>query len=284
MIVQLDRLLDGEFDDKIVQFHVIDCRFDYEYNGGHVQGAININTTAGVEEFLLTPKLSKPVPSVSSESGRKVVIIFHCEFSAKRGPTLYVFLIFMVLAQLLTLSSAKHLRAKDRATNHHVYPKVHYPEVYVLEGGYCGYYKVSKNRCEPRGYVRMDDPKHAMSRAEDLNLFRKAKFGRTKSYAFGEAPGSKAGQVQQVQTHPPKRSISSNASTVLFPASNPSRSQRNSAPLDPLPEDGNATFDGDDTDIDIGDSPCPPPSKTAGKRIGRTLARTETYGSVRMPF
>ncbi|CAG8578035.1 6798_t:CDS:2 [Acaulospora colombiana] len=34
-------------------------------------------------------------------------------------------------------NSAKHFRAKDRQRNVQEYPKLHYPEVYILEGGYC---------------------------------------------------------------------------------------------------------------------------------------------------
>lgn len=69
---------------------MIDCRFDYEYNGGHIPGAVNINTTSGVEEFLLGSVLSKPKQSVSGDLVKKTVLVFHCEFSVKRAPTLYV--------------------------------------------------------------------------------------------------------------------------------------------------------------------------------------------------
>ena len=67
---------------------MIDCRFDYEYNGGHIPGAININTTAGVEDFLLGLTADKPKPSTSNDSNRKTILVFHCEFSVKRAPTL----------------------------------------------------------------------------------------------------------------------------------------------------------------------------------------------------
>lgn len=86
----MEQLLDGVYDSKIVSFQVIDCRFDYEYGGGHVPGAININTTNDVEEFLLGAQANKPVPSTSGDSGKKTVLVFHCEFSHKRAPTLYV--------------------------------------------------------------------------------------------------------------------------------------------------------------------------------------------------
>lgn len=34
------------------------------------------------------------------------------------------------------VNRAKHLRSRDRALNHGHYPLTHYPELYVLEGGY----------------------------------------------------------------------------------------------------------------------------------------------------
>jgi M-phase inducer tyrosine phosphatase len=87
---QLNDLLDGLYDSKLTSYHIIDCRFDYEYNGGHIPSALNINTTAAVEEFLLGANALKPKPSVSGDASGKTVLIFHCEFSAKRAPTLYV--------------------------------------------------------------------------------------------------------------------------------------------------------------------------------------------------
>lgn len=80
--------MDGAFNDRIHDFHVIDCRFDYEYNGGHIPGAVNINTPDDVEKLLLGPSLTKPKPSVSGDAYRKTVLVFHCEFSMKRAPTL----------------------------------------------------------------------------------------------------------------------------------------------------------------------------------------------------
>jgi M-phase inducer tyrosine phosphatase len=47
-----------------------------------------MNTTSAVEEFLLGPNALKPKPSTSGDSNLKTVLIFHCEFSAKRAPTL----------------------------------------------------------------------------------------------------------------------------------------------------------------------------------------------------
>ncbi|KAI0070358.1 hypothetical protein K474DRAFT_1608847 [Panus rudis PR-1116 ss-1] len=273
----LNDLLDGVYSSQIVDYTIIDCRFDYEYNGGHIPGAININTTAGVEEFLLGNAVSKPVPSTSGDPMKKNVLVFHCEFSAKRAPTF-----------------AKHLRSKDRALNNHLYPKIHYPEVYILEGGYCAYYKASSTRCQPQGYVQMDDPKYAASRREDLDHFRKAKFGRTKSYAYGDGKMSLTAQLQQQQ--PKRNSAPSNGGPgngQLFAAANAARGRRTNGLLQTLCEDSSGVGGhdaGSDEETDIGDSPCPPPTKASKyqiKKIGRApLMRAETYGpsTSRMPL
>ncbi|KAF8274213.1 hypothetical protein EI94DRAFT_1551410, partial [Lactarius quietus] len=260
----LNDVLDGVFISQIASYQVIDCRFDYEYNGGHVPGAININTTTQLEEYFLGATTNKPVPSVSGEGGPKHILIFHCEFSAKRAPTF-----------------AKHLRSKDRAVNNHNYPRVHFPEVYILEGGYCQYFRESGVRCEPSGYVRMDDPYHAASRKEDLDQFRKAKFGRTKSYAYGEAMGITA--LKGSKRNP-------GAVQPLFAATSVVHSHRESRDngLRAVPEDP-YIMPSEDEETDIGDSPCPPPSKNPGikaKKLGLggtrgPLMRAETYGPSR---
>ncbi|EJF62611.1 hypothetical protein DICSQDRAFT_146284 [Dichomitus squalens LYAD-421 SS1] len=265
----LNELLDGKYNSQLEKYVIIDCRFDYEYLGGHIPGAININTTAGVEEYLLGMAASKPQPSTSGDASMKTILVFHCEFSVKRAPTF-----------------AKHLRSKDRAMNNHVYPRVHYPEVYILEGGYSQYFSESRQRCQPPNYVRMDDPNYAASRKEDLDQFRKGKFGRTKSYAYGEAKMlSMTSAAQQVQAAQPKRaSAPTGGSGSLFAAATAARTRRGG--LQTLAEDGSVDYESDGGDTDIGDSPCPPPTKNVvykGKKIGRVpLARAETYGPSRM--
>lgn len=204
--------------------------------------------------------------------------------------------------QLTSFNSAKHLRSKDRSQNHHIYPKVHYPEVYVLEGGYCRYFKESRQRCEPPSYVRMDDPNHATARQQDLDQFRRTKFGRHKSYAYGDGKSLPFGQQSQPQV---KRNTVTSAPS-MFSAANAAKGRRSggvivSNPLEratslmTLMEDhGNTTHeveDGDtDVETDIGDSPCPPPTKAAtskgkGLKMGiRPMVRSETYGPSRLSY
>jgi M-phase inducer tyrosine phosphatase len=58
---------------------IIDCRFEYEYAGGHIQDAINFN-----DKELLAKRLFDD----AAESG--MTLIFHCEYSQFRAPKMYV--------------------------------------------------------------------------------------------------------------------------------------------------------------------------------------------------
>jgi rhodanese-related sulfurtransferase len=105
-------LLDGKFNcyDEIM---IIDCRFEYEFKGGHVKNAKNMTKKEEIEEiFMKEPLLDK-----------RLCIIFYCEFSSKRGPTGY-----------------RNLRDLDRKANEHAYPNLFYPEVYLMEGGYKNFF------------------------------------------------------------------------------------------------------------------------------------------------
>ena len=55
---------------------VLDCRFKYEYDGGHIKNAININCKSALEQQLFGSK-----ELTESLMRKKTIIIFHCEFS-----------------------------------------------------------------------------------------------------------------------------------------------------------------------------------------------------------
>lgn len=165
------------------------------------------------------------------------------------------------------------------------YPSVYYPEVYVLEGGYCNFFKESRARMRPTGYVRMDDPVHAASRKEDLDQFRKGKFGRTRSYAYGDMPGVGGKSSSSGTSMASKRSSAPTQSAqVLFGAATKRRGALEALAEDHAPTD-------EETDTDIGDSPCPPPTRNAafkGKRMGvaraPALLRAETLDPSRFAY
>lgn len=133
----------NQFHQLVERVIVIDCRYPYEFEGGHIRGALNLHQEDQVESFLLK------APIIPSRPDKRVVIIFHCEFSSERGPRM-----------------CRFVREQDRAMND--YPKLHYPELYMLKGGYKDFYQQFQSQCEPQSYRPMlhEDFK------EDLRKFR----------------------------------------------------------------------------------------------------------------
>lgn len=76
LLFQVKQLLQGDFSEVISNYQIIDCRYPYEFEGGHIRGATNIYTEEGIKELVDTP-VATPT-----------VLIFHCEFSSERGPKL----------------------------------------------------------------------------------------------------------------------------------------------------------------------------------------------------
>ncbi|XP_029142636.1 M-phase inducer phosphatase 1-like [Protobothrops mucrosquamatus] len=105
-------------------------------------GAINLPMEEDVEDYLLkTP--------VASSGGRRVVVVFHCEFSSERAPRM-----------------CRFVRERDRLGNQ--YPSLHYPELYILKGGYKDFFLKCKPYCEPQSYR----PMHHKDFKDDLRRFR----------------------------------------------------------------------------------------------------------------
>ncbi len=94
----------------------------------------------------------------------------------------------MLTKTLLMGDRAKHLRQKDRACNAHQYPKLTYPEVYILDGGYSSFFRDHKYRCCPQNYVEMDAKEHANACERGLGRIKqqRAKLSRAQTFAFGQ--------------------------------------------------------------------------------------------------
>lgn len=77
---QVQSLVSGEFGNDLHYF-LLDCRFPYEYEGGHIMGALNIPLPSDIHSFFKGPL----------EMNSRTIFIFHCEFSSERAPEVYVF-------------------------------------------------------------------------------------------------------------------------------------------------------------------------------------------------
>jgi rhodanese-related sulfurtransferase len=199
--LQMNRLIAGEYADIVEKFTIIDCRFPYEYEAGHIQGAINIfepfkmkevlfaGSSAGTLEVPCEPVDCSPGPSPSSHledrTGplmlraaslgsiaehldaycadepshsswlpgdspltpalrKRNIVLFHCEFSHSRGPTMM-----------------RMVRNYDRQLHAAFYPRVAYPELYLVDRGYCCFFERFAQWCAPQAYLPMVDNKYA---------------------------------------------------------------------------------------------------------------------------
>ncbi|CAH8433125.1 unnamed protein product [Schistosoma margrebowiei] len=144
-------------------FVIIDCRYPYEYNAGHIYSAINLSDWPNLYQYFFgikhqsiettemdlsnslysTEQLIKPKPS-------HIIFILYCEFSTKRAPQLFYL-----------------LRNHDRALHFTSYPALNYPFVYILHGGYSTFYKNYPYLCEPCHYLQMH------SRPDLLSIWHK---------------------------------------------------------------------------------------------------------------
>ncbi|KAJ6655063.1 hypothetical protein lerEdw1_005967 [Lerista edwardsae] len=135
------RDLIGDFS-KGYLFHTVDGKHqDLKYIDPEM-GAVNLHMEEDVEDFLL----KKPIVSCGN---KRVIVVFHCEFSSERGPRM-----------------CRFVRERDRLGNK--YPRLHYPELYVLKGGYKDFFLKCRSYCEPQGYR----PMHHEDFKEDLRKFR----------------------------------------------------------------------------------------------------------------
>jgi rhodanese-related sulfurtransferase len=175
-------VLDGKFSHLHDKVLVVDCRFEYEYDGGHINGAVNFNDKEKLAEHLFN--ISSPTTTSRS------LIIFHCEYSAHRAPIM-----------------AKFLRSHDRTVNGERYPALTYPEAYILDGGYSSFFKHYRSRCFPQEYVEMDSQEHASACEKGLGKVkqqRPGKIRRSNTFAMGQGSspmGSSPMGARALQRH-----------------------------------------------------------------------------------
>ncbi|KAF5099038.1 hypothetical protein D0Z00_001798 [Geotrichum galactomycetum] len=175
----LCEILDGQHCNLYDRYVIVDCRFEYEYEGGHIAGAVNINTKERLQEALIA--------NSPATAGERTLLVFHCEYSAHRGPRM-----------------AMQLRQLDREANMERYPLLHYPDIVILDGGYSQFFAGHAARCFPQQYVAMKDNADACEREMDrfrrtMKTKKRKAVGRSKTFTFGStAPAVDAFVVSPV--------------------------------------------------------------------------------------
>lgn len=188
---EMYKIISGQYDDHFDEYIVIDCRFPYEFNGGHIINAMNVSDQNDLEERLIANH---------SMDEKRRLLIFHCEYSIFRGPTM-----------------ASHLRKIDRIYNADCYPRLFYPDIVVLEGGYKKFFDSFKECCTPQAYVEMKDIKHKRTcQMEMSKVLQASKLTRARSFNQFNPQHSGHNRSMSYFTPPPSTDY---ASTWSFPAS-----------------------------------------------------------------
>lgn len=126
----LESIIETKSEKNVV---IVDCRYPYEYNGGHINGALNLYSREAIHDHFIKQSLQY------CKTTEPTIIVFHCEFSSERGPKM-----------------CRFLREQDRQVHADCYPKLYYPEIYVLHGGYKAFYEETfTNHCQPKSYRSM---------------------------------------------------------------------------------------------------------------------------------
>ncbi len=80
-------VLKNLYSTEIENLHIIDCRYPYEYEGGHIYLAKNLYTRSQIYNEYFRQSLEL------KDLSKRNIFIFHCEFSSERAPSLYVLMI-----------------------------------------------------------------------------------------------------------------------------------------------------------------------------------------------
>lgn len=158
--------------DKVHKLVVIDCRYSYEYEGGHISSSINIflpsvmkylvvdcqellkqeafldlliEKAGGQVEGGVNIEMLKEIEKTyfkqktEGKASREAVPVFvlHCEFSSQRGPNMFRF-----------------IRSLDREVMIEKYPALNFPQMFVLKGGYERFVGLSGLLCQPPMHYR----------------------------------------------------------------------------------------------------------------------------------
>ncbi|XP_078312409.1 M-phase inducer phosphatase 3-like [Crassostrea virginica] len=148
-------VISGKYDDSIGSVLIVDCRYPYEYDGGHVPNAINAHRPEDVQSILDQHQRMR-----NAAGEKRHIVIFYCEFSSERGPRM-----------------CRNVRKADRDLNKDKYPFLNFPELYVMHNGFEAFFETHENLCEPQGYTPMLHKDHSY----DLRHFR----SRSKSWNGG---------------------------------------------------------------------------------------------------
>jgi len=144
---------------NISEVVILDARYGYEFNGGHIQNAVNISSEGSHGRKVAESKMEQLFENkMEFNPDKRRIMVFHCEFSSERGPRMY-----------------NLFRSMDR--NKHSYPKLIWPEIYLLKGGFKEFwdvYKDDRSLFGVHGYLAMLDNEKELNEVRKLRRKNKS--------------------------------------------------------------------------------------------------------------
>lgn len=167
------------------KFLIIDCRYDYEYKGGHIKNAVNLEykseydikrncldlkinhdrsiknpvdleykSECEIKENCLDLKINHDFNKESIENFKlnkdKRIIKINEIFNEYKN---HILIFYCEYSSIRAPRMANKIRDIDRKISN--YPSLNFPEIYIIDGGYSKFYRTNKNYCEPENYVSM---------------------------------------------------------------------------------------------------------------------------------
>ena len=133
----LAAVLNGQYNHLYERILIVDSRFVYEYEGGHIQNAVHITTPTQLCNILSFEPNDQQPPL--REMDARTLLVFYCEYSSKRSPN--------QMSYIKSLDRLRHV-------NQGLLSTLHYPEMYLLEGGYKSFVALYPSLCDPvAGYI-----------------------------------------------------------------------------------------------------------------------------------
>eukprot|EP00040_Diaphanoeca_grandis_P007983 m.43261 g.43261 ORF g.43261 m.43261 type:complete len:562 (-) comp19333_c1_seq1:250-1935(-) len=161
----VNNLLEGNYRGVIDEFLIVDSRFPFEHDGGHIQGAVNYWNIERAVHRIFVDHVVKP------NNKSRTVIIFHCEFSSVRAPTML-----------------KAIRTLDDELTQGQNGSL-FPELYIMEGGYSTFFKQHMSKCTPQTYTKMKDKRFVQENCQHESIMRKSWIKTTGNDNYSNFPG-----------------------------------------------------------------------------------------------
>eukprot|EP00808_Paulinella_micropora_P021532 g38816.t1 len=140
---------------------LLDCRFRYEFEGGHIRGARHIPDEQHLHDLLFPSGTPHQAPPARRK--KNLYVVLYCEHSTLRAPTLYTYIREFDCRQK-PLSSSSFCSSP--------LPSLSYPFLYLLVGGYKQFFDHFSYLCHPGQYVSMIQPAHRAERQRYWQAWR----------------------------------------------------------------------------------------------------------------